>query len=109
MRSERRSYTAGMCEQDRPSRAQYLSFDSPQSEAPLLMVNSPSTTPLLSRRDRWIGYFILSGLVIGLGIGFVVLIYPPAIVDVRRFLPLLAMIGFLATTAGFWWLWWRPR
>ena len=99
-----------MREQDQPSRAPYLRFDPPRPQAPLLVADPPPpATPPLSRRDRCIGYAILSGLVIALGVGFAVILYPPLIVDVRRFLPLLATIGFASTAGGFWWLCWRSR
>ena len=45
MRSERRSYTANMREQDQPSRAPYLRFDPPRPQAPLLVADPPPATP----------------------------------------------------------------
>ena len=38
-----------------------------------------------------------------------ILIHPTLIVELRRFLPLLATIGLASTVGGYWWLWWRPR
>lgn len=98
-----------MREQDQPSRAPYLSFDPPRPQAPLLRADPPSATPPLSRRDRWIGYAIFSGLLFALAVAAAVLIHPPLIVELRRFLPLLATIGFASTAGGYWWLWRRPR
>jgi hypothetical protein len=100
-----------MRERDRPSRAPYLSFESPQppARAPLLVPDAPPDTPPLSRRDRWIGYAIFSGLLFALAVAAAVLIHPPLIVEVRPLLPLLATTGFASTAGGYWWLWRRPR
>ena len=104
-----------MRERDRPSRAPYLSFDPPSPapltvpDAPLLDGDAPPAGPPLSRRDRGIGYAIFSGLLFALAVAAAVLIHPPLIVEVRRFLPLLATIGFASTAGGYWWLWRRPR
>jgi hypothetical protein len=65
--------------------------------------------PPLSRRDRWIGYALLSGLAAVLAVGFAVIVSPPLIDDLRGYLPLLVTIGFASTAGGFWYLWWRPR
>lgn len=63
----------------------------------------------LSRRDRWIGYGLLGGLVVVLAIGLAVIVSPPLIDDLRGYLPLLAALGLVSTAGGFWYLWWRPR
>ena len=98
-----------MREQDQPSRAPYLSFDLARPQASLLRADPPSAMPALSRRDRWIGYVILSGLLFALAVAAAILIHPTLIVELRRFLPLLATIGLASTVGGYWWLWWRPR
>ena len=67
------------------------------------MENTPS------RRDLLIGYAILGGLVVILGLGFAVIVSPPLIDTLRAYIPLLAVVGLASTLGGFWYLYWRPR
>ena len=68
-----------------------------------------SVEPSRSRRDLIVGYAILSGLFVVLGIGFAVIVSPPLIDEFQGYWPLLAVIGLVSTVGGFWWLLWRPR
>ncbi len=92
-----------MTRHDSPSLAPYLAINPPEPSA------QTSAEPSISRRDRWIGYAIFSGLLVALAVGFAVIVHPPLIVEVRGFLPVLATIGLASTAGGFWWLWRRPR
>ncbi len=69
----------------------------------------PTPRPALTRRDLWMGYAIMSGLVVVLGLGFAVIVSPPLIDDFRGYWPLIAVIGLASTAGGFWYLLWRPR
>ncbi len=72
---------------------------------------SPSRESIVKpppRRDLLIGYAILIGLVVVLGLGFAVIVSPPLIDTLRGYIPLLAGIGLASTAGGFWYLYWRP-